>query len=59
MPGRYTSHLKNSDVELSMYKKKLRLRTIYKQFKVGLIQWEDIAVEDQELLKRYYGVQDY
>lgn len=57
-PGRYTAHLKNTDVELSMYKKKLRLRMIYKQWKVGLIMWEDIDFEDQELLKRYYGVQE-
>ena len=55
---RYTADKKNTDVELSMYKKKMRLRGIYKQWKVGLVQWEDISVEDQMLLKRYYGVQD-
>lgn len=51
---RYTSHLKNTDAELSMWKKKQRLRGIYKNWKVGALQWEDISPEDQMLLIKYY-----
>jgi hypothetical protein len=54
-PGRYTAHLKNTDAELSMWKKKQRLRSIYKQWKCGLLDWSMISKEDQELLIRYYG----
>ena len=56
MPGRYVAHLKDTNKELSFYKQKLRLRTIYKQWKVGLLSWDDIDVQDQLLLKKYYGV---
>ena len=58
MPGKYYSHLKDTDKELSFFKKKQRLRMIYKQYKVGLIQWEDISDEDKFLLRRYYGVEE-
>jgi hypothetical protein len=58
MPGKYTSHLKNTDRELSFYKEKVRLRSVYKKWKVGLISWEDVAPEDQLLLEKYYGVRD-
>jgi len=34
------------------------LRSVYKQWKVGLISWEDVSPEDQLLLEKYYGVRD-
>ena len=55
---RYTADKKNTDVELSFYKKKMRLRGIYKKWKVGLISWEEIDSQDQFLLQKYYGVRD-
>ena len=57
MPGKYYSHMKNTDKELSFFKKKQRLRMIYKQWKVGYLSWEKIDSEDQELLRKYYGVE--
>ena len=42
--------------ELSFHKKKLRLHGIYKRYKVGMISWEEIDIEDQNLLVKYYGV---
>jgi hypothetical protein len=56
MSGRY--HLKDTDKELSLWKKKQRLRGIYKQWKCGLVQFEDLDVEDQYLLKKYYHVDE-
>jgi len=38
------------------YKEKQRLHMVYKQWKVGLIAWDDIDPLDQALLMRYYGV---
>ena len=58
MPGRYISDKKNTDAELSMWKKKQRLRGIYKQWKCGLITWDQIDPEDQMLLEKYYHVRD-
>lgn len=58
MIPKYVSHLKSTDKELSFYKQKLRLRTIYKQWKVGLLSWDDIDVQDQLLLRKYYGVEE-
>lgn len=58
MPGKYVSHLKSTDKELSFYKKKMRLRGIYKQWKVGLVSWEQISPEDKLLLQKYYGVEN-
>ena len=54
MPGKY--YIKDTDKELSLWKKKKRLRGLYKQWKVGLINFEDLDPEDQLLLERYYGV---
>lgn len=45
-----------SDDELSMWKKKQRLRSIFKRYKVGMIQWEDIDYDDKLLLVKYYGL---
>jgi hypothetical protein len=47
--------MKNTDKELSFFKKKQRLHSVYKQWKVGLIQWEDISEDDKLLLEKYYG----
>jgi hypothetical protein len=44
------------DEEVTVWKRKRRLRGIYKQWKNGLILWEDISPEDQILLQKYYGV---
>jgi hypothetical protein len=41
---------------LTFHKKKQRLRSIYKKYKVGMIGWEEIDPEDQALLMKYYGV---
>jgi hypothetical protein len=56
MSGKYTANLKNTDKELSFYKEKVRLRSVYKKWKVGLIHEDDISPEDMILLRKYYGV---
>ena len=40
----------------SFNQEKLRLRMVYKQYKVGLLKWEEIDPLDQALLEKYYGV---
>lgn len=37
------------------YQEKMRLKMVYKRYKVGMIQWEDIDPLDQALLIKYYG----
>lgn len=53
-PGKYVADKKDTDAELSMWKKKQRLRGIYKQWKCGLIHWDDVEESDKELLIKYY-----
>jgi hypothetical protein len=38
------------------YKEKMRMHQLYKQLKVGLVQWEDISPEDKIVLQRFYGI---
>lgn len=39
-------------------RQKRELRSWYKKWKVGLIKWDDIPEDQQELLIRYYGVDE-
>jgi hypothetical protein len=39
-------------------RQKRELRSWYKKWKVGMVKWEDIPLDQQELLRRYYGVED-
>lgn len=43
------------DRELSRLKGKQLLRQYHKRLKVGLVVWEDVPFEYQELLMKYYG----
>lgn len=47
--------LHKSDVPSFDQQKKL-LHSWYKKYKVGMVKWESIPVDIQELLKKYYGV---
>jgi hypothetical protein len=46
----------DAEKALSFHKKKQQLRMKYKQWKVGLIVWDDLNEEEQYLLTKYYGV---
>jgi hypothetical protein len=42
--------------EMSMYKRKMKLRQEYKCYMAGLKDWGDIDPETRILLSRYYGL---
>ena len=46
----------NQPSEDSFDKKKKLLRSWYKKYKVGMVKWSQIPVDQQELLRKYYGV---
>ncbi len=41
--------------EISRHKQRLRLRMLHKRLRVNLVFWDDLDVEDQMLLQKYYG----
>jgi len=42
--------------ELTFLKQKKLLRQYYKQYKAGMITWEQIPEDYQILLMKYYGI---
>lgn len=50
-----TNQLGKKEETFSFYKQKIELRSYHKKLRAGIVQWEDVPREYQELLQRFYG----
>lgn len=41
--------------EVSRHKQRVRLRMLHKRLRASLVDWDDLGLEDQMLLQKYYG----